>query len=404
VASYRIAHLLRVHTCGYHQIRQHIYHVFQCQTCYECISIRAGDREGTYTSMSPSPLQATRTRQGLQSSSQTDVQETEGEPHGAEQDETLFENPFHIDDLMIFDDTSMRRLFDNSRSDLRLEDLATSVHGAPKALIRRIKSNLTPKQRSLFMQEVRRSLPRKEVQAARKRVLDSLFWELTYWKTPGLYEELTEGEKLHPGIFRSLEPDIRGKTIADVGAGSGRATFECLRYGAKLVYAVEPSPGLLHILEQKLLRQPAPSRVIPYQGSFSRIPLGDRSVDIALSCSAFTSEPEQGGEVGLVELQRVTKPGGKIVLIWPRQEDRHWLAAHGFHYVAMPVHNEMRVHFRSLRSAIRCARLFYGHNRSVVHYIRQKRQPEVPFSVLGLNPPCDYCWQTVGFRPSGLKQ
>jgi SAM-dependent methyltransferase len=354
--------------------------------------------------MSTSPSPETRTRQGYQPSSQGSMKAADTEQYSAKQNETLFENPFHIDDLMIFDDASMRRLFDNSRSDLRIEDLAASVHGAPKALIRRIKSNLTPELRSQFMQEVRRPRSHDEINVARKRVLDSLFWELTYWKMPGLYEELTEGERLHPGIFRNLEPDIRGKTVVDVGAGSGRATFECLRHGAKLVYAVEPSPGLLHILEQKLARQPSQNRVIPYQGSFSHIPLGDRSVDTALSCSAFTAEPEQGGEAGLAELQRVTKPGGKIVLIWPRQEDRQWLEAHGFQYVTMPVHNDMRVHFRSLRSAIRCARLFYGHNRSVIRYILQKRQPEVPFSVLGLNPPCDYCWQTVGFRPSGRKQ
>ncbi len=238
--------------------------------------------------MNSSSLPETRTRQGHALSSQPHGKVTEGEIHGANEEETLFENPFHIDDLMIFDDAAMRRLFDNSRSDLRLEDLAAAVHGAPKALIRRIKSNLSPERRSLFVHEERRSRSWDEVQAARKRVLDSLFWELTYWKTPGLYEELTEGERLHPGIFRNLEPDIRGKTIVDVGAGSGRATFECLRYGAKLIYAVEPSPGLLHILEQKLARQPAYGRVMPYQGSFSHIPLGDRSVDVALSCSAFT--------------------------------------------------------------------------------------------------------------------
>jgi SAM-dependent methyltransferase len=384
--------LLRVHTWKYYQIRQRkirLYYAIRGIMYITGLSI-----EGVLL-MSTSPLSEIRVRREQQPLSHVNLEVTDGISQGANEDETLFENPFHIDDLMVFDDTSMRRLFDNSRSDLRLPDLAASLHGASRKLIRRVKSNLKPKQRSIFMRDLRQTFPQVEIQAARKRLLDSLFWELTYWKTPELYEELTEGEKLHPGIFRNLEPDIRGKTIVDVGAGSGRATFECLRHGAKLVYAVEPSPGLLRILEQKLARQPAHNRVVPYQGSFSHIPLGDRSVDVALSCSAFTSEPEQGGEAGLAELQRVTKPGGKIVLIWPRQEDRQWLEARGYHYVKMPAHNDMRVHFRSLRSAIRCARMFYGHNRAVAHYILQKRQSEVPFSVLGLNPPCDYCWQTV---------
>jgi hypothetical protein len=91
----------------------------------------------------------------------------------------------------------------------------------------------------------------------------------------------------------------------------------------------------------------------------------------------------------------VTKPGGKIVLIWPRREDYEWLAEHGFQYVALPMDQEMQVHFRSLQSALRCARRFYARNKAVVDYILTHRQPEVPFSVLGFNPPCDYCWLRV---------
>ncbi len=101
------------------------------------------------------------------------------------------------------------------------------------------------------------------MEQAQRQVLDGLFWELTYWKTPELYEELTEGERLHPGIFEHLHPDLQGKTVLDAGAGSGRASLECIRYGAKLVYAVEPSPGLLHILEQKLGHRVGNQQVIP---------------------------------------------------------------------------------------------------------------------------------------------
>ncbi len=308
---------------------------------------------------------------------------------------TLFENPFTIEDLAVFDDATMQRLLSEGGFGITLDDIAAGLHGARWSLVRRVQKNVPHTLRSSFVQAFHQPLSKCEVKAAQRRVLDGLFWELTYWKTPALYEELTEGEQLHPGIFQQLEPDLRGKVVVDVGAGSGRASFECLRYGAKLVYAVEPSPGLLHILQQKVTGQPASSRVIPCRGRFDQIPLPDNSVDVALSCSAFTVEPEQGGEPGLAELRRVTKPGGKIVLIWPRPEDYDWLAEHGFHYVALPVRQEMRVRFRSLHSAIRCARRFYAHNQAVVHYIVKRRKPEVPFSVLGLNPPCDYCWLTV---------
>jgi SAM-dependent methyltransferase len=309
--------------------------------------------------------------------------------------ETLFENPFQIEDLMVFDDNTLHTMLMRGEFGLTVTSLAYCLHGIDTSLLTRIKGNLSPQQRWLFVRELERPLPQSAVEDARRELLDSLFWELTYWKTPELYEELTEGECIHPGIFEHLRPDLQGKTVVDVGAGSGRASLECIRYGAKLVYAVEPSPGLLHILEQKLSHRVNGQQVIPRAGRFDALPLEDNSVDVALSCSAFTAAPEQGGEPGLAEMSRVTRPGGKIVLIWPRCEDHEWLRSHGFHYVALPLNDEMRIRFRSLKSALHCARLFYAHNKSVVQYILKQQKPEIPFSILGLNPPNDYCWLEV---------
>jgi len=309
-----------------------------------------------------------------------------------------FENPFHMEDMMVFNDATLQSILCGNGFGLTVEKLAYSLRGMPKELVRRIIDNMQTEKRASFLAEFQHTISEDQVEAARHEVLDRLFWELTYWKTPELYEELTEGEQLHPGIFQQLEPDLQGKTVLDAGAGWGRASFECVRHGAALVYAVEPSPGLLRILERKLaglLTGPPGSRIVPYQGRFDQIPLEDNCVDVSLSCSAFTAEPGQGGEVGLAELKRVTRPGGKIVVIWPRREDYDWLVGHGFQYVVLPLDQEMRVRFRSLRSALRCARLFYAHNTAVASYILERRQPEVPFSVLGINPPRDYCWLIV---------
>jgi ubiquinone/menaquinone biosynthesis C-methylase UbiE len=309
--------------------------------------------------------------------------------------EPLFENPFSIEDLMVFDDAALQRMLSRGCFGLTVERLARSVQGASPSLIKHIEHNLSLQQLSSFVKELQRSLADDEIEAARRQVLDGLFWELTYWKTPELYEELTEGEQLHPGIFQQLEPDLRGKIVLDAGAGSGRASFECLRHGARQVYAVEPSPGLLRILRQKLASLADPGQIVVSQGCFEKLPLGNDCVDVALSCSAFTAEPGQGSEPGLVELRRVTKQGGKIVIIWPRTQDYEWLASHGFQYVTLPVQQDMQVHFRSLESALRCARRFYAHNENVIRYILKRGQPEVPFSLLGFNPPRDYCWLRV---------
>ena len=306
-----------------------------------------------------------------------------------------FENPFHIEDMEVFDDETLRVILSNCGFGLTVEKLARSLHGAPEALIQRIRRNLPLSQRPRFTAELRRSTPEEQVLAARRCVLDGLFWELTYWKTPELYAELIEGEELHPDIFSQLEPDIHDKVVLDAGAGCGRASFECVRYGARRVYAVEPSPGLLGILQQKLASQSALRRIVALRGRFERLPLADDSIDISLSCSAFTAEPVQGGEPGLAEFRRVTRPGGKIVIIWPRVQDYDWLAEHGFQYVTLPMHEEMRVRFGSLQSALRCAQHFYARNENVVKYLLRERNAVVPCSVLGFNPPCDYCWLRV---------
>lgn len=302
-------------------------------------------------------------------------------------------NPFHLEDLLVFDMATLRRLLDGCLREMSPKQLAWSVHTASPALLARVSACLPQEFQATFFEEWRRPVPQYKLERAQQQLLDAFFWELTYWKTPHLYDELTIGEQLHPGIFQRLEPLLRGKVVLDAGAGSGRATWEALHHGADKVYAVEPSLGLVRLLQEKMrVRSIDGRRIHPLQGDFAHLPLADLSVDVALACSAFTAESGQGGEVGLAELKRVTRPGGSIVLIWPRPEDVSWLQARGFQYVALPGAEEMCVHFPSLASARRCVRHFYADKRSALAYLlRQHPSAAIPCSVLGFNPPCDYC-------------
>lgn len=309
--------------------------------------------------------------------------------------ETTFDNPFQLTDLLVFDEEHFCRVLSNCIQKMTLARLAWGLHRAPQVLVERVHACLSPDQCEAFWQEMVRRVPECEVVCARRTLLDLCFWELTYWRTPELYEELTAGEQLHPGIFQQLEPLLRGKTVLDVGAGSGRASFECVRHGARLVYALDPSPGLLRLLQQKVARSLAGAQIVPGVGDFAHVPLADESIDLALACSSFTADPQQGGVVGLAELRRVVRPGGAIAFIWPRPEDRAWLSERGFYYVALPAAQEMGVHFSSFACALRSARRFYASNPGVVRYLLDACEPVVPFSVLGINPPSDYCWARV---------
>lgn len=307
----------------------------------------------------------------------------------------LFENPFTLRDVLIFDAGTLRDLYAHDQLGVAVAALEAATRGGPPALRRRLLRVMSSADRTAFARARERALRPGQAEAARRRLLDALFWELTYWRTPELYEDLTAGEQIHPEVWRRLTPDVRGSVVLDAGAGSGRATFAMLRLGARQVEAVEPSPGLLKLLDGKVQRAHAERQVILRPGRFDALPLADASVDLALSCSAFTAERGQGGEVGLAELQRVTRSGGKVVLIWPRQEDRAWLSAHGFVYESVAGSGEMGVRFSSLATAMRCARRFYAHNPRVLRYLLRTRRAYVPFSVLGFNPPRDYCWLRV---------
>jgi SAM-dependent methyltransferase len=309
--------------------------------------------------------------------------------------EEAFRNPFSIEDIQVFDDEMVRYLLERQSFGITYQELARALHGTSSELIQRINRLLPAQQQEQFTVLVQQTLPAIEIEQARQRILDKLFWELIYWKVPEMYEELTEGEHLHPGIFASLASLLQGSTVLDVGAGSGRASFECRWYGAARVYAVEPSPGLLHILADKIRQRSEQWSILPCSGRFDALPLADQSVDVSLSCSAFTAANEMGGEAGLAELYRVTRAGGTIVIIWPRRVDHAWFKQHGFHYVSLPYKGEMSIHFRSFKAALHCAHLFYGNKKHVVRYLHIHQKPELPFSIIGMNPPCDYFWVAV---------
>lgn len=165
-----------------------------------------------------------------------------------------FEHSFEIEDLLVFDDSAFRRILSCDGSNLDITELAISVHGTSPTLIRHIKRHLPSFHLTSFTQELQRIVSREQIKVARQHILDGLFWELTYWKTPELYDELTDGEHMHPGIFKHLEPDLLGKAVLDIGAGSGRASFECMKHGAELVYAIDPAPGMVKLLRQKVAK------------------------------------------------------------------------------------------------------------------------------------------------------
>jgi SAM-dependent methyltransferase len=213
----------------------------------------------------------------------------------------------------------------------------------------------------------------------------TLAWELLYRLEPELYDRLVSAEQLHPGVIGWLPHGV--DRIVEVAAGTGRLTLELVRR-AREVVAIEPAAPLREILKRKLAPAGHSYRAHVTHGFFDELPVTDNSADVVVACSALTPTAGHGGEAGLAEMERVCKPGGCVVIVWPNELG--WLAAHGYRYVRFD--GEMFVEFASHEEAAELIEIFYP---SVIGEVRRRGSRRVPYDVLGTNPPRDLAFKVI---------
>ena len=114
--------------------------------------------------------------------------------------------------------------------------------------------------------------------------------------------------------MRAIAP-WAGRTIVDLGCGTG---YWLARYSADAarVIGIEPDPALRAAARRAAAALPG-AEVLA--GSAEHLPLDDRSADVVHARFAYFFPP--GTDPGLVEILRVLRPGGHLVVV---DNDYRW--------------------------------------------------------------------------------
>jgi len=127
----------------------------------------------------------------------------------------------------------------------------------------------------------------------------------SWYMTPlGAYEDELESALVfkHAGV-------VRGKTVLDVGCGTGLYSIRFSEAGAD-VTAVDISSRMIEIARRKA--QDRGQYIWFDQADMSKLPYENRTFDVVLSITAleFSDDPLSA----LMEMARVLKPGGKLIV------------------------------------------------------------------------------------------
>jgi hypothetical protein len=142
-----------------------------------------------------------------------------------------------------------------------------------------------------------------------KEHCDELLWEIAdlilYNKFPEIYDSHSKFRWEVEEII--LKESLHGKTVADVGAGSGALAFLLARH-AQTVFAIEPIGSFRRYMREKIEKE-GRRNVYPMDGFLDHIPLPDNSLDILFTSNAIGWNLKKE----LHEIERVVKPEGQAI-------------------------------------------------------------------------------------------
>ena len=190
------------------------------------------------------------------------------------------------------------------------------------------------------------------------------------------YEALIAREDYQGNILRALREitALEHRVVLDLGAGTGRLAC-LLAPEVEQVYAFDLAPEMLRVGREKLRRSGYSNWEIGV-ADHRRLPLGDRSADLAVSGWSVSYlavwNPEHGTaelDKWLAEMKRVLRRHGMIILFESLgtgneepvrlehvESTYQWLDANGFQ--SKWIRTDYK--FESLEEAVELSRFFFG--------------------------------------------
>lgn len=199
------------------------------------------------------------------------------------------------------------------------KDLAIALHANPAVewYLRHKAPEISTWLDTVLSQEVGKSLSDSDIRQAEKRVLERLEDMIVYVLEPQAYDKTCFMEWNESELMDST--DFSGKTIADIGSGTGRLALAAAKE-ARIVYAVEPVCTLRRMIKWKA-SQHGLDNIYVVDGLATDIPFAENFFDIVVSGHVVEGEPEQ-----YAEIERVTKDQGMCILCpgnIDRDDERH---------------------------------------------------------------------------------
>lgn len=147
-----------------------------------------------------------------------------------------------------------------------------------------------------------------------KEILETIEnrWDVLYRDYPEIYEKFARIPK-QPTVFEVIQQHfpLEGKTILDVGSGTGLSTFELAKY-AHYVIGIEPETSMRDIAIRTAQDQNI-TNVRFMEGRAEDLPLDDESVDIVTAIGLASLHNEENIMRFIQESERVVRKGGIVL-------------------------------------------------------------------------------------------